>query len=290
MPARPAPDRRASVAVVIPTVDEERTIGPICESLGRLRRAGCIDRVIVVDESQDRTAEVAAYAGAEVVRQSEIRPDVGPVVGKGDAMWRGLQLVEQEICVFVDGDTRDFDPAVVERLVAAVEHGYAFVKADYDRPWDDGRGAVLPHGGGRVTELTAKPLLRAFFPQLARLGQPLAGELAARTDLLRTLPFVTGYGVDVALLIDAAERCGAAAIGEVRVAPRQNRHRPLGELGPMADAVSQAILARAGLAERPVERPAADRRSERWGGAIERALLSAPQPEAHPVALSEQAA
>ncbi|MBO9534761.1 MAG: glycosyltransferase [Solirubrobacteraceae bacterium] len=239
---------------MIPTVDEARTIGEICSALGELREGGHIARVIVLDESSDDTAKIAAAAGAEVHRQRAVRPDVGPVRGKGDAMWRALHLVEEEITVFVDGDTANFDASVVERLVAGIAGGLDFVKADYDRPWDDGRGAALPHGGGRVTELTAKPLLRALFPALSPFGQPLAGEFAARTELLRSLPFVTGYGVDVALLIDAWRRCGTEKIGEVRVSPRQNRHRPLHELASMADVVASTILARAGLGLAPPER------------------------------------
>lgn len=247
----------SSVAVVIPTVNEERTIGQICDALDHLRGRGVIDRVLVVDDSEDRTPIEAAAAGGEVWRQCEIRPDVGPVLGKGDAMWRGLDLVDEDITVFLDGDTVGFDATIVEQLIGEIQAGRSFVKADYDRPWDDGRGNPLPHGGGRVTELTAKPLLRALFPSLPTFGQPLAGEVAARTDLLRTLPFVTGYGVDVALLIDAWRRCGSDAIGEVRVSPRQNRHRPLRELAPMADVVAATILARCGIGEGPPERPPA---------------------------------
>lgn len=241
---------RPSVVVIVPTVDEAATIGPICQALEAARAEGVCDRVLVADESTDATPEIAAAWGAEVVRQRELRPELGPVLGKGDAMWRALHAVTEDVVVFVDGDTRDFDPTVVRALVRTIADGAQFAKADYDRPWDDGRGAPLPHGGGRVTELTAKPLLRQFFPELAGLGQPLAGEIAARTDLLRRLPFVTGYGVDVALLIDAWRAVGSRGIGEARVGRRQNRHRPLAELGPMADAVTATILARAGIAPR----------------------------------------
>ena len=243
---------------VVPTVDEAATIGAICRSLVGLRQAGICDRVLVVDESSDDTAAIARSAGAEVLRQSALEPGAGRVLGKGDAMWRALGACEEDIVVFVDGDTRGFDPQVVVDLIGAVRRGgAAFAKATYARPWDDG-GVVRSSGGGRVTELVAKPLLRRFFPELARFGQPLAGEIAARRELLVQLPFVTGYGVDVALLIDACRAAGADALAEVKAHPRQNRHRPLDELAGTSDAVIAAILDRAGLGatqDDVVERP-----------------------------------
>lgn len=248
--------------MVVPTVDEAPTIAPICRALVALRDEGGCDRVLVVDESSDGTAALARDAGAEVLRQSDLQAHAGPVRGKGDAMWRAVAACHEDIVVFVDGDTRDFDPQVVRDLIDAIDLGGAsFAKATYRRPWNDG-GVVRATGGGRVTELAAKPLLRRFFPQLGTFGQPLAGEIAARTELLRQLPFVTGYGVDVALLIDAWRAVGVEGLAEVRASPRQNRHRPLDELASTADAVVASIFDRAGLGElqEPVfERPALDR-------------------------------
>ncbi len=246
---RSAPRARAreSVVVVVPTRNEAATIAPICTALAELRRAQIVDRVLVVDDSTDETAARARAAGAEVRAQSSMRPEVGPLRGKGDAMWRAVASCTEDVVVFVDGDTANFDSQVVVDLVGAIRDGAAFAKADYRRPWDDG-ATRAPTGGGRVTELTAKPLLRQLFPELAAFGQPLAGEIAGRRDLLRTLPFVTGYGVDVALLIDAWRAVGFEGLAQVNAAPRQNRHRPLHELAAMADEVAAAILDRAGVA------------------------------------------
>lgn len=249
-------ERRSSVAVVVPTRDEAATIGPITRSLVGLRELGAIDRVVVVDESSDDTGVLAASAGADVVAQSALMSEFGAVLGKGDALWRALSVVEEDVICFVDGDTVDFDAEMVCGLVAAVVGGRDFAKATYRRPFASG-GAVAPTGGGRVTELTAKPLLRALLPELGGFTQPLAGELAARTELLRTLPFATGYAVDAALLIDVWRQVGLAGMAQIDVGVRQNRHRPLEQLASMADEVAGAILQRAGvLPQLPVtERP-----------------------------------
>ena len=130
-----------------------------------------------------------------------------------------------------------------------------FVKGYYRRPFRLG-DEVAAEGGGRVTELTARPLLQLFYPQLADIRQPLAGEIAARRDLLERLPFATGYAVEIAMLIDAYELAGIEAIAQVDLDERQNRHQPLSELGPMATAVLHAVAARTGMIEeRIVERP-----------------------------------
>lgn len=251
--------RERSVAVVVPTVDEAETIGSIAAVLVALRERGAIDRVIVADDSTDDTPAIARAAGAEVIRQADLDQAHGPVRGKGDAMWRAIGVVEEEVVCFVDGDTRDFGPHHVVGLVGAVAvDGFSFAKGRYQRPFIDVRGP-RPTGGGRVTELTAKPLLRLLFPELAAFDQPLAGELAATTELLRSVPLATGYAVDVALLIDVWRELGIAGMAEVDLGTRQNRHRDLAELGVMAGEVAAAILDRAGVpherAGRLEERP-----------------------------------
>jgi glucosyl-3-phosphoglycerate synthase len=239
--------RQETVTVCVPTVNESATIAHVCRELVALRDAGAIDRVVVLDDSTDATPQLAEQAGAEVVRQRDIHPEYGAVLGKGDAMWRALAVCREEVLVYVDGDTHDFSGHMACDLVAAVAlDGYSFVKAAYTRPFSIA-GTVLPAGGGRVTELTAKPLLRAFVPALQDFSQPLAGEIAARTALLRSLPFATGYSVDVALLMDAWRAVGLAALAEVDTGARQNEHRPLHELAAMAHEVAAAIFDRAGV-------------------------------------------
>ncbi|MDO9352172.1 MAG: glucosyl-3-phosphoglycerate synthase [Solirubrobacteraceae bacterium] len=239
---------RPTIVVCVPTVDEAATIGSICAALVGLRDRGAIDRVLVLDQSTEDTAAIAERAGAEVIRQDALVPEAGAVRGKGDAMWRALDAVEEDVTVFVDGDTIDFQPHMAADLAAAVAlDGFSFTKATYRRPFALG-DTTLPTGGGRVTELTAKPLLAALHPALRAFDQPLAGEIAARTDLLRALPFAMGYAVDVALLIDTWQAVGLDAMAQVETGIRRNRHRPLEQLAPMADEVAGAILHRAGVA------------------------------------------
>jgi glucosyl-3-phosphoglycerate synthase len=246
-PERLAAERRRSVSVCVPARNEERTIGAIVDDLVKLRKAGAIDEVLVVDAaSADRTVEVAADAGADVRQESELLPEHGPALGKGDAMWRALSVIESDVVVYLDADSEGFGPHFVCGLVgplACDARGIEFVKAFYRRPFQVG-DVSLPEGGGRVTELAARPLLNLFYPELGAVRQPLAGELAATRDLLERLPFASGYAVEVAMLIDAWREVGLEGMAQVDIEMRQNRHQPLGDLSPMAYAVLRAVCAR----------------------------------------------
>ena len=243
---RLASEREQTVSVCLPAREEAATIGPIVEALVALREHGAIDQVAVVDAgSNDGTAELAERLGAEVHQQAELMPEFGPVLGKGDAMWRALAVLEGDIVCYLDADSERFGEHFACGMVGPLlfEHGVEFVKAFYRRPFRIG-GEAAAEGGGRVTELTARPLLNLFYPELAGVRQPLAGEVAARRDLLERLPFSTGYSVEIALLIDAWDAVGLDALGQVDLDVRQNRHQPLSELGPMAYAVLRAVAAR----------------------------------------------
>lgn len=267
-PERLAVERLETVSVVVPARECAGTISTVAGELVALREQGVLDQVLVVDaDSSDGTAEIAAAAGAEVLSESALLPEFGPVLGKGDAMWRALSVCTGDVVCFVDGDTANFDahfacgtlgPLLVERDVE-------FVKAFFRRPFRAG-GEVLPADGGRVTELTARPLLRRFWPELADVRQPLAGEMAARRSLLVQLPWSTGYAIETALLLDVHARVGVRSIAQVDLDVRQNDHKPLPELAPMADEVLAAVtirLARDGRLSEPagdhapaiVERP-----------------------------------
>ena len=254
---RIAAQREASVSVCLPARDEAETIGPILEEILPLVEAGAVDQVVVVDDSTDGTADTARARGAEVYPQAALRSSFGPVRGKGDAMWRALEVLHGDVVCYVDADSRDFGPHFVCGLVGPLvcRPGVSFVKGFYRRPFDSG-GVQQAEGGGRVTELMARPLLSAFYPELATVRQPLAGEVAARRDLLESLTFTTGYGVDIGLLIDAWERCGIGGIAQVDLDVRQNRHRPLSELGPMSAAVLDALLGRLRRTGRLLDPPA----------------------------------
>jgi glucosyl-3-phosphoglycerate synthase len=242
---RVAAERSRTVSVCLPARNEVGTIGPILEALVPLIDAGAIDQVAVVDDSDDGTGELAEELGAEVYCQSKLHAELGPVDGKGDAMWRALQVLHGEVVCYLDADSEQFGPHYACGLVgpAACIDEVKFVKGFYRRPFR-ANGIQLPHGGGRVTELTARPLLNVLYPELAIIRQPLAGEIAADAHLLRSLPFATGYAVDVALLIDAWRKVGLGAIGQVDLDVRQNQHQPLHDLSPMAAAVARAILIR----------------------------------------------
>lgn len=237
--------RNVTVSVCLPARNEAATIGPIVTTLLQLRDRGVLDQVVVVDDSTDGTAQIARGLGAEVHEQEQLQPELGPVLGKGDAMWRALPVLTGEIILFLDADTEGFGAHFVCGLLGPLldRPEISFVKGFYRRPFRVG-GQTLPDGGGRVTELTARPLLNLFYPELAGLHQPLAGEIGVRRDLLERLPFVTGYGVDIALLLDAHREEGLEALAQVDLDVRQNAHQPLRDLGPMAFAVLHAVSTR----------------------------------------------
>ncbi|MDQ6750656.1 MAG: glucosyl-3-phosphoglycerate synthase [Actinomycetota bacterium] len=239
-------ERTGTISVCILARECEETIEPIAATMTGLRGAGAVDEVIVVDAaSHDATATLAERAGAEVRQEAELAPEHGPVLGKGDAMWRALPTLTGDVVCFIDGDSTDAGAHYACGLAGAVacEPGVRFAKAFYRRPFRIG-DTVLAQGGGRVNELTARPLLARFYPELAAVRQPLAGEVAARRDLLERLPFATGYAVEIAMLIDAYREVGLEALSQVDLDVRQNAHQPLDALSPMAGAVLSAVTAR----------------------------------------------
>lgn len=252
-PERLAAERECSVAVCLPARECASTVGDIVAALQAVRAAGAIDRVVVVDAgSSDGTAAVAAAAGAEVLQEAELLADRGPVLGKGDAMWRALSAVTEDVVCFLDADTEAFGAHFACGLIgplvcAGVDPRPLFVKGLYRRPFTAG-GVALPEGGGRVNHLMARPALAMFFPELAGVAQPLAGEVAARRELLVRLPFATGYGVETAMLLDVLDEVGLEAMAQCDLGVHRNAHQPLDALAPMAYAVLRVIAER--LADR----------------------------------------
>jgi len=238
--------RRETISVCLPAREVATTIGPILDALLGLRDDGGVDQVVVVDAgSGDGTAQIAERAGAEVHQEADLMPGFGPVRGKGDAMWRALSVLEGDIVVYLDSDSEAFGPHFACGLAGPLvgDPDVHFVKAFYRRPFRLG-DTVMPDGGGRVTELTARPLLNLFWPELAGLRQPLSGEVAARRWVLERLPFATGYGVEIAMLVDVYRAVGLDAIAQVDLDVRQNSHQPLADLYPMACAILQAAARR----------------------------------------------
>jgi glucosyl-3-phosphoglycerate synthase len=239
--------KRESIALILPTREVAETIGAVLASLLPLADAGLVDELVVVDAaSADGTAAIVRKRGATLLQESEILPEFGPALGKGDAMWRGLAATSGETVVYLDTDTRDFDERFLLGVLGPLleRPDLSLVKGAFRRPFKVDGMAALPDGGGRVTELVARPLLNLFMPELAGFTQPLAGETAARRDLLESLAYPVGYGVEVAMLIDAARRVGVETMAQVDLGTRQNRHQPLRELSAMAYAVLGAASRR----------------------------------------------
>jgi glucosyl-3-phosphoglycerate synthase len=233
------------VTAVLPARETAGTIGGVLEhTVAPLFRAGVVHEVLVVDSaSADGTAAVARAHGATVLQEDDLRRDVGPCRGKGDAMWRALHVATGDVVAFLDADTADPHVAHLAGTIGPLlaDPGIHMVRGTFDRPRRAADGTVEAHGGGRVTELTARPLLNLHVPLLSGFLQPLAGEFAGRRSLLHQLPFPTGYGVEIATLIDALRAVGLQGLAECDLGVRQNRHQPLRDLSRMAYAVLSAV-------------------------------------------------
>jgi glycosyltransferase involved in cell wall biosynthesis len=263
--------KRSSVAVILPAREVAETIGPILDRLLPLRDGGLIDELLVVDaDSADGTAGVAAGRGADVVSESALAPELGPCLGKGDAMWRAAGKVESDLLVFLDSDTADFSPLFLTGMLGPIllDRSLKLVKGSFRRPLAVD-GSVREDEGGRVTELTARPLLNLYFPALTGFVQPLAGEIAIERELFRRLSVPVGYGVEIAMLIDCLRLVGLDALAQVDLGVRQNRHQSLRALSAMAFEVMVAVERRTGAGGRPAgagfrPRPGAGGSAETW--------------------------
>jgi glucosyl-3-phosphoglycerate synthase len=236
------------VSVVLPARNEQRTVGDIVTVLRRelVEALPLVDELVVIDSgSTDATAAVAAAAGAHVVPIGDILPEVGDIPGKGEALWKSQFVTTGDIIVFLDADVLDVGPHFVYGLLGPLldEPEVALVKAFYDRPAITGEG-VRPTGGGRVTELVARPLLNLYWPELAGVIQPLAGEYAARRSVLARLPFASGYGVEMGLLLDIARTAGLHAIAQVDLGRREHSHQADDDLALMTATIMHVALSR----------------------------------------------
>ncbi|MGY1815393.1 glucosyl-3-phosphoglycerate synthase [Blastococcus sp. SYSU D00820] len=238
------------VSVVLPARDEEATVGRLVADIAArwVRRVPLVDELLVVDsDSTDATAAVARAAGADVVAAADVLPAHGSRPGKGEALWKSLAATTGDLVVFLDadllGDVAHYVPALLGPLLADPQVGY--VKGCYTRPLEV-EGVSTPAGGGRVTELTARPLLNALWPELAGVVQPLGGEYAGRRSVLERVPFVSGYGVEVGLLVDLLQLTGLGGLAQVDLGVRRHTSQAQEALGRMAGQVVSTVLARAG--------------------------------------------
>jgi glucosyl-3-phosphoglycerate synthase len=252
-----AAKRGRTVSVVLPALNEEATVGAL---VGELRSlvGGLVDELVVMDSGcTDRTAEVARKAGARVVHRTDVLPELEPWPGKGEVLWRSLAATSGDLLVFIDSDLLDFDSGFVPALLGPLllrhrrmRQRVALVKGFYRRPlWTENPESGT--GGGRVTELLARPLLNMLRPELAGVVQPLGGEYAASRAFLESVPFAAGYGVEIGLLLDAHTRYGLDGLAQVHLGVRRHRNRSLLELGVMSRQILGAALPRCGVAEIP---------------------------------------
>ncbi|MEV8439772.1 glucosyl-3-phosphoglycerate synthase [Actinosynnema sp. NPDC051121] len=233
-----------TVSVVLPALDEEATVGDVV-AVVRPFVGTLVDELVVMDSgSTDDTAARAAAAGARVVHRTDVLPDLAPRPGKGEVLWRSLAATTGDLVVFLDSDLVDPDPEFVPALLGPLltRDGVHLVKGFYRRPL-----RLESTGGGRVTELAARPLLNALRPELAGVVQPLGGEYAGTREFLESVPFAPGYGVEIGLLLDAHARHGLDGIAQVNLGVRKHRNRDLRQLGPMAAQITVTALRRCGV-------------------------------------------
>lgn len=234
-----------TISVCIPARNEEATVGTIVGAIHEhLASNGhsLVDEILVIDDrSEDGTAAVARSAGALVVDVAEVLPEMGPGAGKGNVLWKSVAACRGDLIVWIDADLTSFTPACVTGLVGPLltDPEIAMVKGYYERPEIGGTG------GGRTTELMARPLLATLFPHLTSVRQPLGGEYAARRNILEQVPFSMGYGVETGLLIDIAALVGTERLAQVDLGVRVHRNRPLHELSVQAMEILHVALHRA---------------------------------------------
>ena len=236
------------ISLCIPTLNEEKTIGKEVLILKSelMERYPLIDEFAVIDSgSEDKTLEVAKNYGADVYLASEILTSVGDKKGKGENLWKAIHQLKGDIICYVDADISNIHPRFVYGLVAPLiqKEEVKYVKAFYDRPLNYSSG-LRASGGGRVTEILIRPLFSLFYPELTNIIQPLSGEYAARREVLETIPFPIGYGVETSHLLDLYEKFGLSAFAQTDLDRRVHRNQSTNALGKMSFGILQTFLNR----------------------------------------------
>jgi nucleotide-binding universal stress UspA family protein len=240
------------ISVGLPTLNEQATIARVIRAIRTrlVERFPLVDEIVVIDsDSEDQTREIARAEGVPVHIHRQILPDTGTYVGKGEALWKSLHVLSGDLVVWVDTDVSNTHPKFVYGVLGPLlmRPDVQFVKAFYQRPLHIG-SELQATGGGRVTELSARPILNLFFPELSGMVQPLSGEQGGRRATLEQLPFFTGYGVETGLLIDILQRAGLGAIAQVDMKQRIHRNQELLALSKMSFEILQVALKRVGEA------------------------------------------
>lgn len=240
--------RGLSISLCLPTLNEERTIAKeiVIMKAELMTRYPLIDEIVVIDSgSTDATRDIARCYGVEVIEADDILPRLGRARGKGENLWKALYVTRGDVIVYIDADIKNIHPRFAYGLIAPLIHRseIQYVKAFYDRPLAFSQG-VRPSGGGRVTEILVRPLFSLMAPELTALIQPLSGEYAVRREVLESIPFPIGYGVETSHLVDVYSRWGLEAFGQTDMGQRVHRNQPTRDLGKMAFGILRTFFRR----------------------------------------------
>ncbi|MGW8249529.1 MAG: glucosyl-3-phosphoglycerate synthase, partial [Anaerolineales bacterium] len=239
-------DQDLTISLALPSLNEEATVGKVIQTIqsSLMDDVPLLDEIVLMDSnSNDRTREIATELGVPVYIHQETLSQYGSRPGKGEALWKSIFVTHGDILIWIDTDIVNIHPRFIYGLLGPLllNPALQFVKGFYRRPMKVG-DRIQAGGGGRVTELTARPLLNLFFPELSGLVQPLSGEYGGRRSALECLPFSSGYGVEIGLLIDILERFGLQAIAQVDLQERVHHNQPLESLSKMSFAIIQTVI------------------------------------------------
>jgi hypothetical protein len=237
-----------TISLALPALNEEETVGKVISTVkGELMdRFHLLDEIVLMDSnSNDRTRQIAREMGVPVYIHQQVLPEYGSRRGKGEALWKSLQVTQGDLLVWIDTDIVNIHPRFVYGIIGPMlaSPNVQFVKGFYRRPLRSG-GKMQAGGGGRVTELTARPLLNLFYPEISGVIQPLSGEYGGRRKALECLPFFSGYGVEIGMLIDVFEKFGLSAIAQVDLLERIHHNQPLEALSKMSFVILQAVMSK----------------------------------------------
>ncbi len=241
-------DQGVSISLALPALNEQDTVGNVIRTVksALMDKIPILDEIVLIDSgSEDKTREIARDLGVPVYIHQEILPQHGVYHGKGEALWKSLYVVNGDIIAWIDTDIKNIDPRFVYGILGPLldSPNIRYVKGFYRRPLRQG-DKMVAGGGGRVTELTARPFINLFFPELSGFIQPLSGEYAGRRSALEKLPFFTGYGVETGLLIDLLHEYGLEGIAQVDLLERIHHNQPLPSLSKMSFAIMQVVFSR----------------------------------------------
>lgn len=241
--------RKLTISVCFPTLNEEKTIAKEIVILKSelMSRHDLVDEIVVIDSgSTDKTREIAREYGAQVYLAADILPEIDPMRGKGENLWKALQVLKGDIIVYVDADIKNIHPRFVYGLIGPLlmRDDVKYVKAFYDRPISLDAKRVKPSGGGRVTELVIRPLFSLYYPELSQIIQPLSGEYAGFREIFEAISFPIGYGIETSMLLDIYRRWGIDAMAQVDLDKRVHRNQSTLALGRMAFGIMQTFFDR----------------------------------------------